>query len=154
MEDLKVVKRDGKLVDFDFNRIAYKELVSVAERFGLEVKAHTKTIVSFEELTEFINETSSYDYKENNQVVEGYVVEDSSQKVFHFKIKTGYYKFWKIFRNTIERNQFDDKEKFCKNLAYAKLKTEIPRMFEQINRYKENPNLTIFDLQSKNTPCD
>lgn len=150
----KIVLLDVLNRDFDFNRIAYKELVSVAEKFGLEVKAHTKTIVSFEELTEFINETSSYDYKENNQVVEGYVVEDSSQKVFHFKIKTGYYKFWKIFRNTIERNQLDDKEKFCKNLAYAKLKTEIPRMFEQINKYKENPNLTIFDLQLKNTPCD
>ena len=95
----KVVLLDIIDKSYSFKKQAFGQLVSFAKRYGFECKKKAKTIYSYEALEKFIAKTKEYDFVLDGKRIEGFVLEDSNG--FQFKVKCGYYNFWKSVRRII-----------------------------------------------------
>lgn len=94
-----------------FERKSYDDLCKIAREFGFEAKKKAAVFDTFEEFSQWINEVSPYEYKFNNEYIEGFVIEDMDDNMCKFK--TSYYRLWKYLRRKIgmikSRNlKFDD----------------------------------------------
>lgn len=83
--------------NFEFGCVSYKELQSIADKFGLPCKKLCYTITNFGELQDLYEQAQNYDYTYENEPIEGFVLRDAALHMY--KIKTNYYKFWKYMRN-------------------------------------------------------
>ena len=96
--------------EIDFRQTEYEEVQKIGQKFGLETKTLGYTIDSWEEFFDWYNEVLSDDYKFNDKIIEGFVIEDS--KGYMTKLKLSYYKFWKHMRGvahkTLRNGYIDD----------------------------------------------
>lgn len=75
----------------DFKEVSYNELQEIANKFGFEVKKQEYILNTWNELEEFINNTSN-----KMEHIEGFVLEDMNHYMFKLKVK--WYKIWKNLR--------------------------------------------------------
>lgn len=144
----KIVLLDVFDRSFKFNRLPYKELQDVAKTFGLNVKKKETVLNSYEEFLKFAESVGQYEYEVNGEKVEGYVLEDSSSEVFHFKLKTGFYKFWKVIRNGIERNQMETIQKVIQNMVYSDLNDYKAKALAVVRKYNNAENKpSLFEME-------
>lgn len=92
----KIVLLDAIDNQWEFAKLKYDELVSLARRLRLEVKAVDYTFTDADTMIDFIK-------SDNHPEVEGWVFEDSNN--YMFKYKTPYYLLWKNRRRYLERIQ-------------------------------------------------
>lgn len=82
----------------EFQKLPYDELKEVASKLNLEVKEKAYIFNHFGELRSFIETEigSNLNWKYKDNYIEGFVFEDTNG--FMFKLKTPYYKKWKMLR--------------------------------------------------------
>ena len=133
----------------EFKRKSYEDLCEFAKEFHFKVKEKAFVINDFSEFMKWYNLVNSKNYKYDNQYIEGFVFEDSENKMC--KIKTSYYKMWKYLRGRIEVIK-----KY--NLSYEQVKCNSNILnYQEINSflkwYCENRNeITeekIIDIREK-----
>lgn len=83
--------------DLEFNQVDYSELCEIGEKFGIKVKEKAYVINNWADFYDWYTEVTAEDYKWNDRIIEGFVIEDS--KGFMTKLKLDYYNFWKHMRN-------------------------------------------------------
>lgn len=83
----------------EFNSIPYEDLLEVASDSYLSCKSIAYTFENWEDFCKFYDEAQSLNHKCFGNYVEGYVIHDSQN--FMFKLKTGYYLYWKQLRPII-----------------------------------------------------
>jgi len=93
---LDIIKRQET-----FETLNEKEREEFAEKFGFEVKKRALEIHNLADFEKWIEEINQFDYTYLNEYLEGFVVEDDEG--FQFKIKLGYYVFWKQMRSLVEK---------------------------------------------------
>ena len=125
--------------DYKFSKQSYGQVVSFAKRYGFAFKKKAKTINSYDALVSFINAAKEYDFEFNGEKVEGFVIEDSDG--FQFKVKTGYYNFWK----TVRRIAFE-KGNINKATSYMS-ETQAKMLNDVIALRKEG--MTLFDIRKE-----
>lgn len=125
--------------DYKFKKQPYPQVISFAKRYGFQYKRKAKTIHSYDALVKFLEETKSYDFKFDGTEVEGFVLEDSEG--FQFKVKCGYYNFWKAVRRITQENGNIDKALSHMDEKQQKMLKEVINMYE--------PDMTLFDLRRK-----
>lgn len=130
---------------YKFSKHTYSQLCGYGKKFGIPVKQLDSRFGSFEAVESFVNRVNQYDYSENGKVVEGYVFEDVSGE-FHFKVKSGYYKFWKAVRNCIEKNGLEDPSRVFEVGAAVGLTSMDVR--EIVESYKNDP-CGLFELEER-----
>lgn len=110
-----------------FNRKSYEELCEIAREFKFEVKKKAITLNTFEEFISWYKDSSSKNYKYNNEYIEGFVFEDTENRMC--KLKTYYYKYWKYLRGRVE-NIIE------KNLDFEDVKCNINIMdYDKMNKF-------------------
>lgn len=82
--------------DINFSKYEYSELSNIAANFGLTPKTKGYEIANWQDFYDWYYEVLAEDYTYNNNVIEGFVIEDSSG--FMTKLKLTYYNFWKFMR--------------------------------------------------------
>lgn len=82
--------------DINFSKYEYSELSNIAANFGLTPKTKAYKIFDWQDFYDWYYEVLAEDYTYNNNVIEGFVIEDSSG--FMTKLKLTYYNFWKFMR--------------------------------------------------------
>jgi len=92
-EKPEVILLDMVKLEKTFSHPAYDDLVKFAGKFGFRAKEKAAVFEDWKSLREFIDLKQSY---EKTRDEEGYVLEDSDG--YHFKLKGGWYKFWKMMR--------------------------------------------------------
>lgn len=127
-KESKVVLLDLIYREQDFRKTSDKDRISFAKRYNLETKKLYGTIYNKEEFDKFVESMKSLDKE-----IEGFVVEDSNG--YMFKIKIGYYNFWKKIRS-IKESMKKGKE--------VKGNTEMEQSV--IDFLKVNPNLLREDV--------
>lgn len=94
---LDVVKRSD-----NFEKMSYNKLVNLLQYNNhFKCKEIACTLNSWEEFQEWYDNICLRDYKYQNKDVEGFVVEDNNN--FQFKVKLGFYSFWKQMRSLKDR---------------------------------------------------
>lgn len=96
-----VVLLDCIANSFDFRKLPYDELKGIASEVGVPVKRHAFAIDNYVQLSNFVDDCSTYGYKFEGKRVEGFVLED--RKGFMVKQKTGYYNEWKKLRSVADK---------------------------------------------------
>ena len=82
--------------DINFSKYEYSELCNIAANFGLTPKTKAYKIFDWQDFYDWYYEVLAEDYTYNNNVIEGFVIEDSNG--FMTKLKLTYYNFWKFMR--------------------------------------------------------
>lgn len=82
--------------NIEFKKFDYKKVQKIAEELGCKAKELAYTLNDWNEFRNLYLATQDYEYKYNNECVEGFVFEDSSE--FMVKVKTEYYNEWKKLR--------------------------------------------------------
>ena len=82
--------------DINFSKYEYSELSNIAANFGLTPKTKGYEIGNWQDFYDWYYEVLAEDYTYNNNVIEGFVIEDSNG--FMTKLKLTYYNFWKFMR--------------------------------------------------------
>ena len=82
--------------DINFSKYEYSDLCNIAANFGLTPKTKAYEIANWQDFYDWYYEVLAEDYTYNNNVIEGFVIEDSSG--FMTKLKLTYYNFWKFMR--------------------------------------------------------
>lgn len=87
--------------DIKFEKLGYESMCDVAKLIGLEYKYLADIILDYKELSRYIENASSPDFKYqtdriDDECIEGFVFEDANG--FMFKLKTHYYNEWKMLR--------------------------------------------------------
>lgn len=144
----KIVLLDVLKRDYNFSKISYAELVKVAKDFNLPCKELAYSFADFDSLKEFLEDTESYDYLYHGKKIEGFVFEDQSDSVFHFKLKSGYYKFWKAIRGYYENKTISPdnrKIRLFKMLAENNLHSQIPLAEKILLKFPES--IGLFEMQ-------
>ena len=128
-EKEKIVLLDMIYNSFEFKRMEYSKLETFAKENQMEVKRKCFSVYSPEQLKEYYEQISAYEYKLDHNYVEGFVIEDV--RGFMVKIKSGYYKKWKQLRtemeDSIRKNKYYiDSKDVLRNefLSYLKEKYE------------------------------
>lgn len=80
-----------------------EERVQIAELLGCPVKHLAAVLKSHEDLQGWVRATKQFDYRYNNEHIEGFVLEDA--KGFMVKIKLPWYGFWRQMRTQLEHLQ-------------------------------------------------
>lgn len=88
--------------DIKFEKLEYESVCDVAKLIGLEHKYLADIIMDYKELSRYIENASSPDFKYqtdriDDECIEGFVFEDANG--FMFKLKTHYYNEWKMLRS-------------------------------------------------------
>lgn len=96
----KVVLLDIVNNTMSFEKYDFERLKKTAGEFGYEHKKKSCVIESWPELVDWMETVSASDYKDDGEILEGYVIED--QNGFMFKLKLSYYKFWKQMRGVAQ----------------------------------------------------
>ena len=92
-----VVLLDVIYREFDYRKYDYDELCNVADKFGLPVKTLAYVFQDYNQFYDFYSSVDGkYNYRYNDSIIEGFVIEDKNG--FMIKIKTEYYKVWKMLR--------------------------------------------------------
>lgn len=146
----KIILLDVIKKDFKFEKISYEELLKFETKYNLKVKEKAFVFNTYEDFIKEYQKMIKYDYQYNNNKIEGFVFEDSSENTYHFKVKCGYYKFWKIVRNSLERynaSQNINIDKMIHQLSY----NEMPEKSEDLrfiyNKIKSCKFITLYKLQ-------
>lgn len=159
-EDPHIIDYEGKdfviLLDafkrsFTVEKALYRELWSISLELQVPVKEFYRSLLNYNEFYEFCEEVEKVGYRNDvGKTVEGYVMEDS--RGYQVKIKSGYYKLWKLFRGIavsmskgrpVDTKIFITPEsnaiyKFFRTLdreTLAKPIIELRKMFERIYEY-------------------
>ena len=87
--------------DIKFEKLEYESMCDVAKLIGLEHKYLANIILDYKELSRYIENASSPNFKYqtdriDDKCIEGFVFEDANG--FMFKLKTHYYNEWKMLR--------------------------------------------------------
>lgn len=82
--------------DINFSKYEYSELSNIAANFGLTPKTKGYEIANWQDFYDWYYEVLAEDYTYNNNVIEGFVIEDPNG--FMTKLKLTYYNFWKFMR--------------------------------------------------------
>ena len=85
-------------LDAKFKQASYDELYKIAQDFGFKVKEKIDEFKDWDSLKKFIDYVDKY---ESVQGEEGWVFEDADG--YHFKLKCGWYKFWKAMRGYLQK---------------------------------------------------
>ena len=93
---LAIVKNDLK-----FNQLPYNDLCTIGKNFGLKVKEKAYVLNNWSEFFDWYTEVTQDDYKFNDRIIEGFVIEDSVG--FMTKLKLNYYTFWKHMRGIADK---------------------------------------------------
>lgn len=88
---LDIIRRE-----IPFTTMPFTSLRGIADNFGLKCKQKAYSFFNWDEFESFCNEVESYDYKYNDEYIEGFVFEDATG--YMTKIKSGYYSEWKFLR--------------------------------------------------------
>lgn len=88
--------------DIKFEKLEYESMCDVAKLIGLEHKYLADIIMDYKELSRYIENASSPNFKYqtdriDDECIEGFVFEDTNG--FMFKLKTHYYNEWKMLRS-------------------------------------------------------
>lgn len=98
--------------ELKFKKFSYDELISVADKFGLEHKERAVVINDWQTFFDWYYTVTAPDYLYNNRHIEGFVVEDADG--YMVKLKLAYYNFWKYLRGVsykvLRRGHLDGKE--------------------------------------------
>lgn len=86
--------------DIRFERLQYNELVTIANRYGFQVKIHACEISSPADFQQWYDEVSIEGYQFDEHYIEGFVIADANETMVKFKC--GYYRYWKDMRAIIE----------------------------------------------------
>ena len=86
--------------DINFEQYDYDKVVNIGTELGLKVKTKAYTINSYIEFYDWYNEVTAPDYKFNDRIIEGFVIEDANG--FMVKVKLDYYNFWKCMRSVAQ----------------------------------------------------
>lgn len=86
-----------------FQRVPYAELKQIADMLGVAVKQPGPTFRTWKDFKGWLDavERDGRGYQWRNQHIEGFVAEDAGG--FQFKIKLGFYSFWKWMRSQRDR---------------------------------------------------
>jgi predicted kinase/predicted phosphodiesterase len=84
----------------NFSKLPYTQLRGIAKKINSPVKILTKVFKTWEEYEKWYHKVNKKD-----NLLEGYVIEDSNG--FMFKIKLPYYSFWKYMRTVRDRLKRD-----------------------------------------------
>ena len=123
--------------DYKFSKQSYGQVVSFAKRYGFAFKKKAKTITSYDSLVAFINSAKEYNFEFNDEKIEGFVIEDADG--FQFKVKTGYYNFWKTVRRIIF-------EKGNINKAATYMPEEQVKMLYDVVSFHHD-DMTLFEIR-------
>lgn len=82
--------------NIEFKKFDYKKVQKIAEELGCKAKKLAYTLNDWNEFRNLYLATQDYEYKYNDNFIEGFVFEDSSG--FMVKVKTEYYNEWKKLR--------------------------------------------------------
>lgn len=82
--------------NIEFKKFDYKKVQKIAEEIGCKSKELAYTLNDWNEFRNLYLATQDYEYKYNDNFIEGFVFEDSSG--FMVKVKTEYYNEWKKLR--------------------------------------------------------
>lgn len=93
---LDVIKNDLK-----FQKLNYKDLKNVGEKFGFEVKELAYTLNNIQEFWDWYYMVEEEDFQYKNEYVEGFVIEDENG--FMVKVKLDYYNTWKFMRGVFQK---------------------------------------------------
>ena len=96
-KESKIVLLDIITNTFEFSKLDYNSLCEIAKKINCEVKKLAFTLNSWEEFRNLYQSVQQYEYKYNNNHIEGFVFEDNNG--FMVKAKSGYYDEWKKLRN-------------------------------------------------------
>jgi tRNA splicing ligase len=91
--DKHLVLLDEIFLEKSFKHISYDELKAISVKFKFPVKSRPYVFYDWDNLYSFIVDIEKYD---STKGIEGYVLEDATG--YHFKLKGGWYKFWKAMR--------------------------------------------------------
>lgn len=95
--DQRVILLDIIDLDIEYRNKDYKELELFAKQNNLEYKELSFTLNDYNDLHQLVkNFKKEYNYKYNNEFIEGFVLVD--QNNFMLKLKSEYYTIWKRFR--------------------------------------------------------
>lgn len=83
----------------EFNKKTYKELLDIANKFGLQVKEKAVTLKSSQEFFNWYYTVIQDGYKYQGEEIEGFVIEDKNN--FMVKVKLNYYHEWKQLRGVL-----------------------------------------------------
>ena len=83
----------------EFNKKTYKELLDIANKFGLEIKEKAVTLKSSQEFFNWYYTVIQDGYKYQGEEIEGFVIEDKNN--FMVKVKLNYYHEWKQLRGVL-----------------------------------------------------
>lgn len=136
--DEKVVLLDVIYRQVNFKKLPYEQLITFAEKYGFECKQRAFTVDSFEELQKVVSAATQYDYTHNDERIEGFVFEDGNG--FQFKLKCGYYTFWKTARRITQNGG-------NLNRALAFLNDEQKAMLQDVVALYDGE--TLFELRKK-----
>lgn len=107
-DESKLILLDAIYNTINFQKVSYTELSVIGQKLGFKVKELALEIPDFETFKNLYESMVLYDYKFNNEYIEGFVFEDSVG--FMLKIKTGYYNEWKKLRSvateTLSRGRY------------------------------------------------
>ena len=105
-------------LDIEYHNKDYQELELFAQQNHLNYKKLCYTFDNYNQLYEFVKSfKGNYDYKLNDEYIEGFVLVDKNN--FMFKLKSEYYSIWKRFRgvrDSMLKNRPIDTRSFIKPL--------------------------------------
>lgn len=131
--------------EFEYKNVAYNAMKAISKELNVEIKQEVETFKNWDEFSDWYNTVlDNYQYKYDNQFVEGFVVECADG--FMFKIKTEYYKFWKKMRGALEKL---NKGRFY-NTSWLQSPKEIDVFYFIKNMSRENlENKSIIDIRKE-----
>ena len=136
-------------------RSSYDNLKEFANKNSINIKEQVFTANNLQTFKEIYKNITSPDYKFNNEYIEGFVIEDSSD--FMVKTKSAYYDKWKYLRtkmeNALKNNNFQIKEKDELDysfMEYLKSKYENKKIdIKKINIIEERKEFEKLKLKIK-----
>lgn len=102
---LDAIKRSAK-----FEKLSYEKLLTIGDELGLNVKEKIATFDTIEDFMKWQEVVSDKNYKLNGEYIEGFVLESTTDGHM-FKVKSGYYNYWKALRSYVENTKKLDRAK-------------------------------------------
>jgi tRNA splicing ligase len=140
--------------DIKYSKFSYDTVKQFAGLYGLNCKKLAKEFSNWVEFYDWYNEVTKEDeYRFNDRLIEGFVLEDSAG--FMTKLKLNYYNFWKFMRSVshevINKGYITDTQKLVTPLAnyyYGWLKKWCESIPDKNERKKKIPT-EIITLRDK-----
>ncbi len=154
-KDSNIILLDVIYNKTNYSKISYDNLKEFANKNSINIKEQVFTANNLQTFKEIYKNITSPDYKFNNEYIEGFVIEDSSD--FMVKTKSAYYDKWKYLRtkmeNALKNNNFQIKEKDELDysfMEYLKSKYENKKIdIKKINIIEERKEFEKLKLKIK-----